>query len=101
MGPSMIADGKHSAARGGRQIDLASMGPSMIVNGKVLVQRASDWLAMASMGPSMIVDGKSRSPRSAAGASTCFNGAVDDRRRKVQMRPEARRAITALQWGRR
>jgi len=101
MGPSTSVDGE---ARGGVAPAAgveASMGPSTSVDGEPGRRDVAAECGRASMGPSTSVDGEATSPCRRTCSRTCFNGAVDKRRRRDPTRPRSSLEISVLQWGRR
>src|SRR5213078_1493222 len=83
MGPSMIVDGEETSRGAAQRRRRASMGPSMIVDGELKKEVFGKDLIDASMGLSMIVDGERPWGSWSERCTGRFNGAVDDRRRRV------------------
>src|ERR1700704_1365958 len=98
MGPSMIVDGDNLELGRVRDQLSASMWPSMIVDGDASPARRRMDTTRASMGPSIIVDGDLSCWSGAPRSGCCFNGAVDDRRRRHGQPCPGEYSWVWLQW---
>ena len=101
MGPSTNVDGEGAGGLRPAQRARASMGPSTNVDGELLARTFATAEGGASMGPSTNVDGEDMARRIDDDRRTRFNGAVDERRRRVPYPHPANPPEGPLQWGRR
>ena len=84
MEPSKFIDGKFEAMANAIILHIASMEPSKFIDGKVFKLCRVNVPDGASMEPSKFIDGKTFQPCAVASTESCFNGAVEVHRRKVQ-----------------